>query len=469
MTRALGLIGLGTMGASLARNAARNGATVAVYNRTTEKTDAFIGAHGKEGTFVSAKTLKDLVKALPPPRAILLMVKAGEAVDATIAELLPLLSKGDMLIDAGNSHYRDTERREKALAEKGLHFVGMGVSGGERGALLGPSMMPGGSKESYNALEPLLRDMAAEDGAGGKCVAHIGPRGAGHFVKTVHNGIEYGLMQLIAETYAVLRAVGGLSLEKLGTLFTEWSSKGDLQSFLMEITAVIVQRKDEGSTAYLVDLIKDVGGQKGTGKWTTFAAMDYGVAIPSITAAVDARILSAHPEQRLQHQKEYPSEPIDVAVPTNLTSMAKSALEAATVATYLQGFDLLTAASAEEKWNLKLDEIARIWRGGCIIRSSLLPVFQQYHSADSAIAASGRDEIRKRFGEKRQEAWRTVVSLAIAKGVPVPALSASLAYYDTMRSERLPQSLIQAQRDFFGAHTYERLDKQGVFHTEWQP
>ncbi len=466
----IGLIGLGTMGANLARNAAHNGATVAVYNRTTEKTDAFMAAHKSEGKFVACKTLKDMQKALPAPRMIVLMVKAGQPVDDMIAELLPVLSKGDIIIDAGNSLFTDTNRREKELAEKGMHFVGMGVSGGEEGALKGPSMMPGGSEESWQALKPLVEKMAANDGDGGKCVAHIGPGGAGHFVKMVHNGIEYGIMQIIAECYDVLRSIGGYDHEQLAETFESWNMLPELQSFLLEITGRIFHVKDAEAGKYVIDVIKDAAGQKGTGKWTTETAMNYGVAIPTINAAVDARILSGAADLRKEHAK-FPFS-IDIhdplPRPQKLRALVAATMELSVICAYLQGFELMKTADKAEKWNLNLSEIARIWKGGCIIRSTFLKTLEQAYSTDKNASQAGWEAIQARFAGERQLDWRQVVEIGVSRGVPMPAVSMSLAYYDTLIRKRLPQHLVQAQRDFFGAHTYERTDKSGTFHTKWE-
>ncbi|TSC79619.1 MAG: 6-phosphogluconate dehydrogenase [Candidatus Peregrinibacteria bacterium Gr01-1014_25] len=458
----LGVIGLGTMGANLARNAARNGATVAVYNRTTETMSAFISAHGGEESFVACKTLKELVAALKPPRAILLMVKAGEAVDAMIADLLPLLAKNDILIDAGNSHYRDTERRQRELEKKGIRFIGMGVSGGEEGALKGPSMMPGGDRSAYDVLEPLLTNMAADDGAQGKCVAYIGPGGSGHFVKMVHNGIEYGIMQLIAESYDLLKNAG-MTNAQLADAFASWNSNGEQRSFLLEITAQIFRTKDPETGKDLLDVIRDRAGQKGTGKWTTEAAMNYGFCIPTINAAVDARILSGCAGCR-EGWKGVPAELSNDSAPADWTEHVRHALSLSTITAYMQGLTLLGYASEAEKWDLQLGEIARIWRGGCIIRSALLPILQDAYGKNPE---KGTTAIRKRFAAEAQRQWRSAVAHGVGRGVPLPAMLASLAFYDGMRRERLPQNLIQAQRDFFGAHGVGRTDREGTFHYSW--
>ncbi|OGJ56670.1 hypothetical protein A3D88_02740 [Candidatus Peribacteria bacterium RIFCSPHIGHO2_02_FULL_52_16] len=466
----LGLIGLGTMGANLARNAARNGADVFVFNRTSEKTDAFIKDYAKEGSLEAVYSLAGLCKTLKSPRVIILMVKAGDAVNACISEVLPHLSKGDILIDGGNSHYRHTERRQEELEQKGIHLLGMGISGGEVGALEGPSMMPGGDKSAYEKIEPLFIKMAADDGsaslttggAGGKCFTYVGPGGSGHYVKMVHNGIEYGIMQLIAEAYHVLKVEGGLSNEDLGKIFAEWSASDDLRSFLMEITAKVFKKKESGK--FVLDQIKDAAGQKGTGKWTTDAAMEYGVAVPTITAAVDARIMSSTKEFRVMRSGIAPVSVEEDSLPKEvLPDIVRSALELSIINTYAQGMQMLSVANAKEDWQMQTSEVARIWRGGCIIRSAILEHYQKAFEGDKAAS----EHLRERCSGDRQLEWRHVVALGAERGIPLPAMSASLSYYDSYRSAWLPQNLVQAQRDFFGAHGYEKLDEEGNFHTNW--
>ena len=467
MQYSLGVIGLGTMGANLARNAARNGAAVSVYNRTAQVTENFLEEHGAEGEMKGYKSYKEFVQSLEHPRAILLMVKAGEAVDAVLRDLLPLLQKGDIILDGGNSHYPDTQRRTEELAAQGIHFIGMGISGGEEGALQGPSMMPGGNEKAYRTIEPLLAKMAADDGEGGKCIAYVGEGGAGHFVKMVHNGIEYGIMQLIAESAALLKDVGKYTNTQLAETFAAWNTDANLSSFLLEITARIFTKKDAETGGDLIDFIADSAGQKGTGKWTTEAAMTYGVAIPTINAAVDARILSGSAEKRTAH-RSLPvalDEQDPVPPPEKLRSIVRNALELAALCTYGQGFDLIEKASAEEGWKIDLGEVARIWRGGCIIRSAFLPLFQAQYGRGDTVAAT--EQLMQRFAGEKQRDWRRTVTIAASRGIPTPALSASLHAYDAYRSARLPQNLIQAQRDYFGAHTYERTDTEGTFHTEW--
>lgn len=459
----LGVIGLSTMGSNLARNAARNGATVAVFNRTTEKMEEFIKNHGTEGQFVACKTIAELCTALTPSRAILIMVKAGQPIDDVIAELLPHLSPGDILIDGGNSHYSDTQRRFTELAAKQIHFMGMGVSGGEEGALHGPSMMPGASKDAFEYIKPLLMLMAADDGAGGKCVAYVGEGGSGHFVKMVHNGIEYGMMQMIAESYDLLKRLGGLSNADLAQVFSEWSTSNELRGFLMEITAKIFTKKDPDTGSDLLDVIKDAAGQKGTGKWTTEAAFNYGVSVPSITAAVDARIMSGAKDFRVMQAAATPLIVDEITVDrTELIQEVRVALELSMLNVYAQGLQLISEASKQEGWNLNISEICRIWRGGCIIRSSMVEQYQKAFAGDRDTGLA----LRARFSAG-QIAWRHVVVLGALRGIALPAMSASLWYYDTYRTARLPQNIIQAQRDFFGAHTFERLDKEGSFHADW--
>lgn len=460
----LAVIGLSTMGANLARNAARNGATVTVFNRTTEKAEQFMAAHGGEGSFVLAKTLPELVRSMKAPRAVMVMVKA-DGVDAVMDELIPLLSKGDVIIDGGNSHYRDTDRREKKAAAKGLAFVGMGVSGGEEGALNGPSMMPGGDAKVVEALMPLLSKMSAKDGAGGACVAHVGPGGAGHFVKMVHNGIEYAVMQMIAEAYHLLSYVGKMTNDQMADQFAAWNAEGNLSSFLTEITVRALREKDPETGEFLIDSIKDSSGQKGTGRWTVEAALGYGVSVPSITAAVDARIVSGGKDFRVQQAKKESLHADETYRLEEFPLGVATALELSVMNAYAQGFQLLAVVSAAEGWNVNLADVCRIWRGGCIIRSALLPQFQASFTGD----AEASEALRARFGKEEQLRWRHMVALGALYAIPLPAMSASLSYHDAYRTARLPQNLIAAQRDIFGAHGYERLDKDGSFHTEWLP
>ncbi len=460
----LALTGLGTMGANLARNAARKGHSVVVHNRTPEKTDLFLKKFSSEGSFTGAHSPKEVCAALTSPRVIILMVKAGDAVDEVIAEFLPFMTKGDILIDAGNSHYKDTERREKSLAEKGMHFVGMGVSGGEEGALLGPSIMPGGTAEAYKVIEPLVTSIAADDGAGGKCVTHVGTGGAGHFVKMVHNGIEYGIMQILCEAYALLKSVGYTN-DELAAIFKDWSTSDDLQSFLTEITAEIFRVKDKDTGNALIDMILDAAGQKGTGKWTTDSAMSFGVAIPTITAAVDARIVSSGKEFRKIRSQHVAL--ASAATPYEQAEMledVRHAVDCSILNDYAQGFQLIETAGNEEKWGINPSEVARIWRGGCIIRGKVTEEYQLAFAGDRD--ASTR--LRERCLGDAQKSWRKIVAHGALAGIPLPSISASLSYFDAYRTERLPQNLLQAQRDHFGAHTFKRTDKSGVYHADWK-
>ncbi len=459
-----GVIGLGTMGANLARNAARNGAKVVLFNRTREKVELFLHEYKKEGQFVGATTLGEFCEALEKPRAILLMVKAGQPVDDLIAELTPLLSKGDILIDGGNSHYRDTARRETQLKTRGIHFIGMGVSGGEEGALNGPSLMPGGSSEAIEALMPLLQIMAADDSANGKCVANLGPAGAGHFVKMVHNGIEYGVMQILAEAYHLLKIEGGLSNAELAKIFAKWNETEEMRSFLIESTTKIFATKDPEGGGDLLDAISESAGQKGTGRWTTEAALGYGVSVPTITAGMEARIISTAVDFRALRSKETPADSAEgLLTKKEMAEAVRSAVELATLNAYAQGFQLLSAGGQAEGWQLTISEIARIWRGGCIIRSGVLPLWQRAFSGDSQAGLA----LRKRCSGDRLRAFRAVVAHGALRGIPLPALSSALWYYDAYRSAWLPQNLTQAQRDFFGAHGVERKGKPGTFHADW--
>jgi 6-phosphogluconate dehydrogenase len=462
-----GVIGLAVMGENLALNIERNGFPVAVYNRTVEKTLDFVNGRAQGKNAVGARTIQEFVAALEKPRHILIMVKAGKPVDAVIEELRPHLEAGDILIDGGNSHYPDTERRFAQLEPTGLKFVGMGVSGGEEGALWGPSLMPGGDKGTYESLEPVLKTIAAKTDSG-PCVTYCGARSAGHFVKMVHNGIEYGDMQLIAEAYDLMREGLKLSAPEVAEAFAQWN-EGELKSFLIEITARIANfPDDQGSGKPLVDMILDRAGQKGTGKWTTAAALDLAVPIPTITAAVDARILSSLKPIRKLGARTYKlrRSPLRADKQKILTQI-RSALYASKICSYAQGFDLLRTASHEFKYGVQLGEIARIWKGGCIIRAVFLDRIRQAFERNPDLPNLLLDEDFAEEIRKRVDDWRDTVSLAIRLGMTTPAMAASLAYFDSFRRERLPANLIQSQRDFFGAHTYERTDRDGVFHTNW--
>lgn len=452
----IGLIGLATMGKNLARNIADKGFSVSVYNRTAKKTAEFIKEFGGKN-LLGAKTLKELAENLERPRKIILLVKAGEAVDEVIKDLQPKLAKGDMILDLGNSHYCDTTQRAKNLSKKGIYFIGCGISGGEEGALHGPCLMPGGEFQAYKEVQEIFVSIAAQDSNNGKCVSYIGRNPTGHFVKMIHNGIEYGLMQVIAESYDLLKNLGHFTNRQIAEIFTAWTKYPFLNSFLIEITSKILARKDN-----IIDLIKDTAEQKGTGKWTTQAAHNLGIPIPTINAAVDARIISGSSIRKIKNR--LPKHFIKTTTPKNLKQLIQNSLECSFICTYNQGLSLLRKAGEEYSWNLNLSEIARIWQGGCIIRSSQLKLWQKAFSRNSKKASQ---KIISTFNKKRQQNWRKLVSLAANSGIPVPAISSSLTYYDSIIAGRLPQNLISAQRDFFGAHGYQRTDKKGSFHIEW--
>ncbi|MBE9143735.1 decarboxylating NADP(+)-dependent phosphogluconate dehydrogenase [Planktothrix mougeotii] len=464
-----GVIGLAVMGENLALNVERNGFPIAVYNRTGAKTDEFMQQRAQGKNVKAAYTLEEFVQSLERPRRILVMVKAGKPVDAVIDQLKPLLDQDDMIIDGGNSLYEDTERRTKELEATGLGFVGMGVSGGEEGALWGPSLMPGGTEASYKELEPILTKIAAQVDDG-PCVTFIGPGGAGHYVKMVHNGIEYGDMQLIAEAYDLLKNVAGLNAAQLHEVFAEWNTTDELNSFLIEITADIFTKIDPETGLPLVDLIVDAAGQKGTGRWTVMSALELGVSIPTIIAAVNSRIISSYKDERVAASVELPGPTGeyqgDIA---SLVNKIRDALYCSKICSYAQGMALLSAASKEFGYNLDLGEMARIWKGGCIIRAGFLnkikTAFGENPNLPNLLLAP---EFKQTILD-RQEAWREVLVLANQFGIPVPAFSASLDYFDSYRRATLPLNLTQAQRDYFGAHTYERIDKPRgeFFHTEW--
>jgi 6-phosphogluconate dehydrogenase len=469
MAQQFGIIGLEVMGRNIALNIERNGFPIAVYNRTTSKTEDFVNRLAKGKNVVGAKTVQEFCAALAKPRRILIMVKAGKPVDMVIDELKPFLEPGDIVIDGGNSHFTDTERREQALRPTGIRFFGMGVSGGEEGALWGPSLMPGGDEESYKHLEPILKKIAAKTPDDGPCVTYVGDRGAGHFVKMVHNGIEYGDMQLIAEAYDLMKNVAGLNNRQLKDVFNTWN-QGELKSFLIEITAQVIDFPDpDNGSRFLVDMILDKAGQKGTGKWTTQTALDLGVPIPTITAAVDARGISALKQERVNAAKLL-SGPTPTVLKGKIQEFiddVRDALYCSKICSYAQGMALLAVANKEFNYGIHLDEIARIWKAGCIIRAVFLDEIKKAFKADPALVNLLLNERFRASIAKGQAAWRRVAATAIGTGIATPAFGASLAYYDSYRRERLPANLIQAQRDFFGAHTYERTDKPGVFHTEW--
>ena len=464
-----GLIGLAVMGENLALNVESRGFSVAVYNRTAAKTDEFMAKRAPGKNIVAAKTLTEFVDALETPRRILVMVQAGKPVDAVIDQLKPMLSAGDMIIDGGNSLYDDTERRTKDLEAAGLGFVGMGISGGEEGALNGASLMPGGTHAAYAILEPILTKIAAQVDDG-PCVTFIGPGGAGHYVKMVHNGIEYGDMQLIAEAYDLLKNVGGLSGQELQEVFAEWNTTDELNSFLIEITANIFKYIDPETKQPLVEVIMDAAGQKGTGRWTVMSALELGVSIPTIIAAVNARIMSSYKEERVKASQQLtgPTTKYE-GDPKEFVNKVRDALYCSKICSYAQGMALLSAASKSYGYDLSLSEISRIWKGGCIIRAGFLDKIKKAFKDDPALPNLLLAPEFKQSILDRQSAWREVLSTASLLGIAVPAFSASLDYFDSYRRERLPQNLTQAQRDYFGAHTYERTDKPRgeFFHSEW--
>ncbi|WP_322055018.1 NADP-dependent phosphogluconate dehydrogenase [Paraburkholderia bannensis] len=466
--QAIGVVGLAVMGRNLALNIESRGHAVSVFNRSREKTDELI-AEFPERKLVPTFTLEEFVESLEKPRRILLMVKAGEATDATIEALKPLLDKGDILIDGGNTHFTDTIRRNQELAKAGLHFIGTGVSGGEEGALKGPSIMPGGQRDAYDLVAPILTEIAAKAPADGEpCVAYMGPDGAGHYVKMVHNGIEYGDMQLIAESYAVLKQVAGLTNEELGKVYTEWN-QGELDSYLIEITSKIFAKKDEETGQYLVDVILDRAAQKGTGKWTSQNALDLGAPLPLITEAVFARVLSSLKTQRVAASKVLsgPDAKPFSGDRAAFIEAVRRALYFSKVISYAQGFAQLRAASDEYKWDLQYGTIAKIFRAGCIIRARFLQKITDAYAKDAQLANLLLDPYFADIAANYQAALRDVVIQAVTAGVPVPAFSSAIAYFDAYRSERVPANLVQAQRDFFGAHTFERTDKPGSFHADW--
>ncbi len=463
----IGVTGLAVMGRNLARNLARHGYVVAVHNRSYAKTQSLVAEHGDEGTFVPSESVEDFVASLQRPRTIIVMVKAGAATDAVIDELVPLLDEGDIVVDAGNAHFPDTRRREAALKARGLHFVGSGVSGGEEGALLGPSIMPGGSRESYEVLGPILEDISAKvDGV--PCCTYVGPDGAGHFVKMVHNGIEYADMQLIAEAYDLLRSGLGASAPEIGEVFAAWNT-GDLESFLIEVTAEVLAHTDAATGRPFVDVVADAAEQKGTGRWTVQNALDLGVPITGIAEATFARALSGSAPQRAAARGVLPADTLAWNIPDAgaFIEDVRLALYASKVVAYSQGFDQIAAASAQFGWDIDRGAMARIWRGGCIIRAKFLDRITQAYERDAHLPLLLADPYFTAAVANGVAAWRRIVSAAAAHGVPTPAFSSSLAYYDGVRAERLPANLIQAQRDFFGAHTYRRTDREGTFHTDW--
>ena len=461
-----GMIGIGVMGKNLLYNMADHGFKVIGFNKDPKKTGA-MEAGATPGTIVKgANTLQDLVNLLEKPRKIMLLVPAGKPVDEVIESLLPLLDKGDIIIDGGNSHYTDTLRRVNRLQPTGIHFMGMGVSGGEQGARTGPSIMPGGDPEAYNHVKPMLEAVSAKVN-GVPCVAHLGKGAAGHYVKMVHNGIEYGIMQLISECYDLLHRVGGLTNDELHQVFDSWN-KGDLQSFLVEITADIFLQKDDKTAGRLVDMILDKAGAKGTGKWTSQDAMELGVPIPTIDMAVTMRNLSSLKEERVQASAIYPAKSNGVAINKEaLIKQVHDALYFATVISYAQGMALLHRASVDLDMQIPMPEVVRVWRGGCIIRASLLETFSKSYQANPQLSNLLLDKGVAALLQDKTENLRTVITTAIQHQIPANALMTALGYFDAYRSKQLPVNLIQSQRDYFGAHTYQRIDEPGIFHTEW--
>ncbi|MFD1067915.1 NADP-dependent phosphogluconate dehydrogenase [Oceanobacillus locisalsi] len=467
MKQEIGVIGLAVMGKNIALNIESRGFAVSVFNRTYKKTEEFMENEAKGKNFYGAETIEEFVNSLEKPRRIMLMVQAGPATDATIASLQPYLEDGDVLIDGGNTLYEDTMRRNAELDKTGIHFIGTGVSGGEEGALKGPSMMPGGQKEAYDLVAPIFEAISAKVD-GDPCVTYIGPNGAGHFVKMVHNGIEYGDMQLIAEAYDLMKNVAGLDAEELHEVFKEWN-KGELDSFLVEITADIFTKTDEETGKPLVEVILDKAGQKGTGKWTSKNALDLGVPLPLITESVFARFISSLKDERVKANKVF-SGPAKTEISESkedLVEAIRQALYMSKIVSYAQGFAQMRAASEENGWDLKYGDIAMIWRGGCIIRANFLQKIKDAYDREPDLPNLMLDPYFKEIVEGYQASLRKVVSLAVQHGVAVPTFASAISYYDSYRAENLPANLIQAQRDYFGAHTYQRKDKDGVFHSQW--
>ena len=464
----IGVVGMAVMGRNLALNIESRGYSVSIFNRSSSKTDEVITLH-PDKKLVPTYTVEEFVDSLEKPRRILLMVKAGEATDKTIQSLLPHLDKGDILIDGGNTFFQDTIRRNEMLANSGINFIGTGVSGGEEGALKGPAIMPGGQKDAYDLVAPILEEIAAKADDGAPCVTYVGPNGAGHYVKMVHNGIEYGDMQLIAESYDILRRVGGLTVEETAEVFKSWNT-GELDSYLIEITADILTKKDPETGKPMVEVIMDTAGNKGTGKWTSQSALDLGVPLPLITESVFARYISTLKEEREVASKEL--SPIKVPELSNTEKQAliesvRKGLYFSKIMSYAQGFAQMRVASEEFDWKLNYGEIAKIFRAGCIIRAQFLQKITDAFERDPELKNLLLDKYFLYVTESYQEAVREVVVTAVQAGIPVPTFSSALAYYDSYRSEVLPANLIQAQRDYFGAHTYNRVDTPGVFHFEW--
>lgn len=466
----IGVVGLAVMGSNLARNFARNGHTVAVYNRSTARTDQLISDYSADGRFIPSKTVEDFVASLERPRRAIVMVQAGPATDAVINQLASIMEEGDIIIDGGNALYTDTIRREAEMSARGLNFVGAGISGGEEGALNGPSIMPGGPAESYESLGPLLESISAKvDGV--PCVTHIGPDGAGHFVKMVHNGIEYADMQVIGEAYQLLRYAAGMEPAEIADVFREWND-GDLDSYLIEITAEVLSQVDAETGKPLIDVIMDAAGQKGTGRWTVKSALDLGIPVTGIGEAVFARALSGATAQRQAAFGNLPSGELTTLQALGVEKKdfiedVRRALYASKFVAYAQGFDQIKAGSNEHNWGIDPRDLATIWRGGCIIRAKFLNRIVEAYDTNPEVESLLLDPYFTGELEGLLDSWRRVVIIATQLGLPVPVFASSLSYYDSLRSERLPAALIQGQRDFFGAHTYGRVDKPGAFHTLW--
>ncbi len=470
MTKAhFGLVGLGVMGENLVLNAERNGFSSVVYNRTYQKTEDFLLGRGLNKSIQGAKDLQEFVSKLERPRRVLMMVKAGAATDAVINQISPFLEEGDLLIDGGNAQFMDTERRVKELESKSFGYIGMGVSGGAKGALEGPSMMPGGTKTSYDAIESLLNKMAAqvEDGP---CVTYIGPGGSGHFVKTVHNGIEYGIEQILAEAYDLMKRVCGMSGDEMASVMGYWNKTEELSSYLVEITEACLRVKDPDDSSDLVEKIMDKAGQKGTGLWTVVSALELGASVPTIYASLNGRVMSSMKDQRNYaetilngHKPSF----VDFGKPSDGMPLLMDAVVLATIASYAQGMDILRLASYEYNYDLDMPSIAQIWKGGCIIRSTLLSRIQDAFKKDPKLSNLILDTWFTDQVNNRLSGLTQVVATAANAGIPVPCLSSTLDYLNSLRTSRLPQNLVQAMRDCFGSHTYERVDKAGSFHTEW--
>ncbi len=463
----IGVIGLAVMGKNLALNIESRGYSVSVFNRSSDKTETFLSKEAKGKNLVGTYSVEEFVNSLEKPRKILLMVQAGAPTDATIQSLKPYLEEGDILIDGGNTFFQDTIRRNKELDASGIHFIGTGVSGGEEGALNGPSIMPGGQKEAYELVKPILEAISAKV-EGDACCTYIGPNGAGHYVKMVHNGIEYGDMQLICEAYFIMKQLLGLSAQELHEVFVEWN-KGELDSYLIEITANIFTKVDEETGKPMIDVILDSAGQKGTGKWTSQNALDLGVPLPIITESVFARFISAMKEERVKASKmlQGPNAKAFEGNKEELIESIRKALYMSKIVSYAQGFAQMRTASEEYDWNLRYGDIAMIFRGGCIIRAQFLQKIKEAYDRNSSLENLLLDPYFKEIVESYQSSLRKVLTVAIEQGIPVPSFASAISYYDSYRAETLPANLLQAQRDYFGAHTYQRVDKEGIFHTEW--